>query len=184
MVIMAVGVRPAVGFIEGSVSSGGTAVELTERKAVKVNGYLATNVAGIFAAGDAAGLSGVWPNAQKQGEMAAYNMTGTKWAYDDRFALKNTINFFGLPSLSLGAINPQEGDKCLIREDRSNYQKLILRDNIPLGIILQGEIGSSGFWLHLIKNKISLANLRKSPWKISYADFYGLENTGEYKWVV
>ena len=176
MVIMAVGVRPAV-FPEGSI-------ELTERKAIKVNEYLETNVPGIYAAGDVTGLSGIWPNAQKQGEMAAYNMTGTKWAYDDRFALKNTVNFFGLPSLSLGAINPQEGDEVLVKEDRNNYRKLILRDGIPVGIILQGEIGGSGFWLYLIANKIRIDNLGKSPWKLTYADFFGTEANGEYKWVV
>jgi NAD(P)H-nitrite reductase large subunit len=178
MVIMAVGVRAATAFLEGS------GVELTERKAVKVDGYLATNVPGVFAAGDVAGLSGIWPNAQKQGEMAAYNMTGTRWAYDDRFALKNTVNFFGLPSLSLGAINPQEGDKVLVKEDRNNYRKLILRDGVPVGVILQGEIGGSGFWQHLIKNSVRIDNLGKSPWKVSYANFYGTEANGEYKWVV
>lgn len=185
MVIMAVGVRPATAFLEGS-GSGGGAAELTERKAVKVDEYLAANAAGIYAAGDAAGLSGIWPNARRQGEMAAYNMTGTKWAYadSDRFALKNTVNFFGLLSLSLGAINPLDGDETLVREDRNNYQKLILREGVPAGVILQGEIGGSGFWLRLIANKIRIDNLGKSPWKVSYADFYGVEENGEYKWVV
>ena len=178
MVVMAVGVRAATAFLEGS------GVELTERKAVKVDGYLATNVPGVYAAGDVAGLSGIWPNAQKQGEMAAYNMTGTRWAYEDRFALKNTVNFFGLLSLSLGAINPQEGDKVLVKEDRQNYRKLILRNGVPVGVILQGEIGGSGFWQHLIKNNVRIDNLGKSPWKVSYADFYGTEANGEYKWVV
>jgi NAD(P)H-nitrite reductase large subunit len=178
MVVVAVGVRPATAFLEGS------GVELTERKAVKVNDCLATNVCGIYAAGDAAGLSGIWPNAQKQGEMAAYNMTGTKWAYDDRFALKNTVSFFNLLSLSLGAINPQEGDKVLVKEDRNNYRKLILRDGVPAGIILQGDIAGSGFWQYLVKNKIRVDSLGKSPWKVSYADFYGTEANGEYKWVV
>jgi NAD(P)H-nitrite reductase large subunit len=176
MVVMAVGVRPATAFLEGS------GVELTERKAVKVDDYLSTNVQGIYAAGDVAGLSGIWPNAQKQGEMAAYNMTGTKWAYDDRFALKNTVNFFSLLSLSLGAINPQEGDEVLVREDRNNYRKLILRDGVPVGVILQGEIGGSGFWQHLIKNKIRIDKKGKSPWKVTYADFYGVEANGEYKY--
>jgi nitrite reductase (NADH) large subunit len=178
MVIMAVGVRAATAFLAGSD------VDLTERRAVKVDDYLATSVSGIYAAGDVAGLSGIWPNAQKQGEMAAYNMTGTKWAYDDRFAIKNTVNFFGLLSLSLGAINPSDGDQTFIKEDKNNYRKLILRDGIPVGIILQGEIGEKGFWLYLIKNGIRIDNLGKSPWNVSYADFYGVEANGEYKWVV
>ena len=176
MVILAVGAQAATGFLAGS------GIELNERKAVKVDDYLATNIPGIYAAGDVAGLSGVWPNAQKQGEIAAYNMTGTKWAYSDRFSLKNTVAFFGLLSLSLGAIHPQDGDEVLIKEDRFNYRKLILRGGVPVGIILQGEIGSSGFWQHLIKNKVRIDNLGKSPWKVTYADFYGVEDNGEYKW--
>jgi NAD(P)H-nitrite reductase large subunit len=171
-----VGVRPAIAFLEGSGVK-------TER-AVVVDDYLASSVPGIYAAGDAAGLSGIWPNARKQGEIAGYNMTGTRWPYDDRFALKNTVNFFGLLSLSVGAINPQEGDELLVKEDRQNYRKLILREGAVAGVILQGEIGGSGFWQHLIKNKIPVNRLEKSPWKLSYADFYGLENNGEYKWVV
>jgi hypothetical protein len=51
------------------------------------------------------------------------------------------------------------------------------------GVILQGEIGASGFWQHLIKNKVRIDKLGKSPWKLSYADFYGVEPNGEYKWV-
>ena len=178
MVIMAVGVRAATSFLEGS------SVELTERKAVKVDDYLVTSVPGIFAAGDAAGLSGIWPNAQKQGEMAGYNMTGTRWAYEDRFALKNTVNFFNLLSLSLGAINPLDGDQVLVKEDRNNYRKLILREGAAAGIILQGEIGSSGFWQYLIANRIRIDNLGKSPWKVNYSDFFGTEANGEFKWVV
>jgi NAD(P)H-nitrite reductase large subunit len=178
MVVMAVGVRPAIAFLDGS------GLALTERKALIVDEYLRTSAPGIYAAGDAAGISGIWPNAQKQGEMAAYNMTGTAWPYDDRFALKNTINFFGLLSLSVGAINPQEGDEVFVKEDKNNYKKLILRDGVPVGVILQGEIGGSGFWQYLIKNKIPIANKGKSIWKVTYADFYGVENNGEYKWVV
>jgi NAD(P)H-nitrite reductase large subunit len=94
------------------------------------------------------------------------------------------VNFFGLLSLSVGAINPQDGDETLIKEDRLNYRKLILREGAVAGVILQGEIGGSGFWQHLVKNKIPVNRLEKSPWKLSYADFYGLENNGEYKWVV
>jgi NAD(P)H-nitrite reductase large subunit len=176
LVIVAVGVRPAIAFLEGSGVK-------TER-AVAVDDYLAANVPGIYAAGDAAGLSGIWPNARKQGEIAGYNMTGTRWPYDDRFALKNTVNFFGLLSLSVGAINPQDGDEVLIKEDRRNYRKLILREGAVAGVILQGEIGGSGFWQHLVKNKIPVDRLEKSPWKLSYAGFYGVENNGEYKWVV
>jgi len=41
----------------------------------------------------------------------------------------------------------------------------------------------SAFWQQLIKNKVRIDKLGKSPWKVSYADFYGTEANGEYKWV-
>ena len=46
------------------------------------------------------------------GRIAAQNMVlGNKFMYVDRFAAKNTINFFGLVSLCVGVLNPEEGDQ-------------------------------------------------------------------------
>ncbi|MDR0600420.1 MAG: FAD-dependent oxidoreductase [Treponema sp.] len=176
MVVLAVGVRPAIAFCEGS--------GIKTERAIVVDDRLQTSVPGVYACGDAAGLSGIWPNAQIQGQLAARNIAGWNLVYEDRFAIKNTVNFFGLVSLSVGAFNPQEGDEVLIREDRRVYQKIVLRNGIPQGIVYQGEIGGKGYWQHLIKNKIPLDKLGKSPWKVSYADFWGCENNGEFKWVV
>jgi NAD(P)H-nitrite reductase large subunit len=176
MVVLAVGVRPAIAFLEGSGVK-------TER-AVTVNDRLETSVPGIYACGDAAGLSGIWPNAQIQGQTVAKNIAGWNLDYTDRFAVKNTVNFFNLLTLSVGAFNPQEGDEVLIREDRGNYRKIVLRDGIPVGVVYQGDISGKGYWQYIIKNKIPVAGLGKSPWKLSYADFWGTENNGEFRWVV
>jgi NAD(P)H-nitrite reductase large subunit len=176
MVVLAVGVRAAIGFLEGS--------GIKTERAVTVNDKLETSVPGIYACGDAAGLSGIWPNAQIQGQTVAKNIAGWNLDYEDRFAIKNTVNFFDLVTLSVGAFNPQEGDEVLIREDRKNYQKIVLRGGIPVGIVYQGNIAGKGYWQHLIKNKIPIDKLGKSPWKVSYADFWGCEANGEFKWVV
>ena len=172
MVILAVGVRAAIGFLEGSGVK-------TER-AIVVDDKLQTTVPGIYACGDAAGLSGIWPNAQIQGQLAGRNIAGWDLAYEDRFAVKNTVNFFDLATLSVGAFNPQEGDEVLLREDRGNYRKIVLRDGVPVGVVYQGDIGGKGYWQHLIKNKIPIDKPGKSPWKISYADFWACENNGEF----
>jgi NAD(P)H-nitrite reductase large subunit len=176
MVILAVGVRPAIAFLEGS--------GIKTERAVTVDDKLQTNIPGIYACGDAAGLSGIWPNAQIQGQTAAKNIAGWNLDYEDRFAIKNTVNFFDLVTLSVGAFNPQEGDEVLIREDCGSYQKIVLRGGIPVGIVYQGNIAGKGYWQHLIKNKIPIDKLGKSPWKVSYADFWGCEANGEFKWVV
>jgi NAD(P)H-nitrite reductase large subunit len=157
MAILAVGVRPAIAFLEGSGVK-------TER-AITVDDKLQTNIPGIYACGDAAGLSGIWPNAQLQGQTVAKNIAGWNLNYEDRFAIKNTVNFFDLVTLSVGAFNPQEGDEVLIREDRSNYQKIVLRGGVPVGIVYQGNIAGKGYWQHLIKHQIPIDKLGKSPWK-------------------
>jgi NAD(P)H-nitrite reductase large subunit len=175
MVVLAVGVRAAIAFLEGSGVK-------TER-AITVNDKLETSVPGIYACGDVAGLSGIWPNAQIQGQTVAKNIAGWNLDYEDRFAIKNTVNFFDLVTLSVGAFNPQEGDEVLVREDHRNYQKIVLRGGIPVGIVYQGNIAGKGYWQHLIKNKIPINTLGKSPWKVSYADFWGCEANGEFKWM-
>ena len=172
--VVCTGVRPAIAFLEGS----GLAYE----RAVTVDNRMATNDPDVYAAGDAAGLSGIWPNAMRQGEVAAKNMCGEPAIYEDTFAVKNTVNFFGLVSLCVGAREPEEGDKVLIREDRKSYKKAILRDGRVKGIILQGDIANSGFWQYIVKNGIRVDTIKKSIWKLSYADFCETEESGEYRW--
>ena len=105
LVIVAAGVRSAVGGLEES----GLKID----RGIQVNEYLQTSAPDVYAAGDVTGLSGIWPNAMKQGRTAAKNMAlGNRFAYVDRFAAKNTINFFGLVSLCVGELNPREGDRC------------------------------------------------------------------------
>jgi NAD(P)H-nitrite reductase large subunit len=109
-------------------------------------------------------------------------MCGQDTEYTDTFAIKNTVNFFGLVTLSVGAAKPQEGDVVAIREDRFTYKKYILRNGAPAGVILQGDIAGSGFWQYLIKNRVRVDHLNKPAWKLSYADFYGVDANGEYRW--
>jgi len=176
LLIVAVGVRPSVEFLADSGI-------LCER-GVTVDKYLATSAEGVYAAGDVTGLSETWPNAMLQGQVAALNMLGIPTEYSDTFSLKNTVYFFGVATLSVGQSIPSEGDVESYREDRNRYQKVIIRNGVPVGVILQGDISRCGFWQYIIKNKISIANINKSVWKISFADSYGVEENGEYKWVV
>ncbi|MDR3281058.1 MAG: FAD-dependent oxidoreductase [Synergistaceae bacterium] len=176
MVIVAVGVRPSVGFLAGS----GIEVE----RSVKVDAHLRTNDPDVYAAGDAAGLSGIWPNAVKQGVTAAKNMCGENVTYDDIYALKNTVNFFGLATLSIGINAPEDGDHVEIREDRRNYKRVIMRNKTVKGILLQGDIRYSGFWQHLVKNEINVSDIKKSVFDITYGDFYGVDARGQYEWRV
>lgn len=174
-VVVAAGVRPNLAFLEGS----GLAME----RALTVDEYLQTSDADVYAAGDVTGLSGIWPNAMEQGRIAAMNMAGMKTAYTDRFCIKNTMNFFGLTMLSVGAVTPkEEGCQVFVKESRDTYKKAILKDGRLKGIQIQGDISGSGFWQYLIKNEIDLTEILKEKdiFRVSYADFYGMDGTGEY----
>ena len=173
MVIVAAGVRSAVAGFEDS----GLVID----RGIKVNDYMQTSEQDVYAAGDVTGLSGIWPNAQKQGRIAAQNMVlGNKFMYVDRFAAKNTINFFGLVSLCVGALNPEEGDLVIARESRDQYERAIFRNHRLVGFLQQGDISHDGIYQYLIKNEIDLSGREEEIFSMSFADFYGVKENGEY----
>ncbi|MDR0491178.1 MAG: FAD-dependent oxidoreductase [Oscillospiraceae bacterium] len=171
MVIVAAGVRPATGLFEGS--------GISCDRAVTVDEHLRTSAPDIYAAGDVTGLSGIWPNAVEMGEVAAKNMAGRPAVYEDRYAIKNVVNFFGLTTLSVGELEPENGETALISESGKDYKKLILRDGAAAGVIFQGDIAYSGFWQHLIKNRIKID---EPVWQTSYADYFSVSASGEYQY--
>lgn len=172
LIIVAAGVRPAI------TCAAGCGME-AERN-IKVNEYMETSVRDIYAAGDVTGMSGIWPNAMKQGSIVAENMCGRKNVYDDTYAMKNTINFFGLITLSLGRGQTQEGDKVVVQEDSKSYRKAIIRENKLDSILLQGNMDYAGIYQYLIKNKINLHG-EKDIFKTSFADYYKLKSDGQYE---
>lgn len=179
VIVIAAGIRPAFDFLSDT--------GIITEKAVLVGDDLQTNIADIYAAGDVTGLSGIWPNAMKQGRIAAINMLGERLLYDDRFAIKNTVNFYGLTTLSVGNVNPRPEENCdvILREDRSSYRKIVMKDGRITGVIIQGDIGGTGFFQHLIKQQINLSCLNKDVFDIDYADFYAVDpENGEYHYAV
>lgn len=64
--------------------------------------------------------------AVKEGIIAAYNMSGIEKSMDDFFASKATMNFLGIPTMSLGITSGY--DESYIEEidldNLGNYKKL------------------------------------------------------------
>lgn len=176
LVIVAAGVRPALECIQGT--------NIEADRFITVSDSMQTNVPDIYAAGDVTGLSGIWPNAMKQGQTAGYNMCGIKTQYIDKYAMKNTMNFYGLTTLSLGRGVEEEGDVVIEREDSHNYRRAILRDGKLDSILLQGKIDYSGIYQYLIKNEIDLSGIKKDIFHLSFADFYSIDERGAYSYNV
>ena len=172
LVIVAAGVRPAVECVLN------TPIEVD--RFIKVNDTMETTCNDIFAAGDVTGLSGIWPNAMKQGQVAAMNMCGTETVYEDRYAMKNTMNFYGLVTLSLGRGIAEDGDIVLEQDDSQNYKRAILRNGKLDSILLQGNIDYSGIYQYLIKHQVDLSGMEKDIFHLSFADFYGVKENDGY----
>lgn len=172
LVIVAAGVRPAV---ECALDT-----PIHVDRFIQVSDTMETNCPNIYAAGDVTGLSGIWPNAMKQGQIAALNMCGIQAEYTDRYAMKNTMNFYGLVTLSLGRGVAEEGDIVLEEEDAHNYRRAIIRDGKLDSILLQGKIDYSGIYQYLIKNQIDLSGKEQDIFHLSFADFYGVKENGAY----
>ncbi|AOY77738.1 NAD(P)/FAD-dependent oxidoreductase [Clostridium formicaceticum] len=177
MVIVATGVRPNTNFIEENT------IELD--RGIVVNHRCETNIEDIYAAGDVCGKNPIWPLAVKAGIVAAHNMVEQKTDLDDFFGLKNSMNFLGLQTISLGLIDaPDESYEVCMQQYKDIYKKIILKDGIIYGAILQGDIAYAGVLTYLIKNKVDISQINKDIFEISYADFFSIKENAEYQYAV
>lgn len=173
MAIVATGVIPNAEFINKDFISYDRGIIIDEN--------CKTTAKDIFAAGDVVGKNAIWPLAVKQGIVAAYNMTGKEEKINDSFVYRNTMNFLGIPTVSLGVID-MEGEDCIVsvRKDETGYKKFIIKDNVIKGAIIQGDISYVGALTYLIKNNIEIPDLEKRIFDIGYADFFCIKGNGEF----
>ncbi len=172
MAIVATGVIPNAEFINKEFISYDRGIIIDEN--------CKTTAKDIFAAGDVVGKNAIWPLAVKQGIVAAYNMAGREEKIDDSFVYRNTMNFLGIPTISLGIVDMEEDCIVNVRKDETGYKKFIIKDNVIKGVIVQGDISYVGALTHLIKNNIEIPDLEKRIFEIGYADFFSVKGNGEF----
>lgn len=172
MAIVATGVIPNAEFINKEFISYDRGIIIDEN--------CKTTAKNIFAAGDVVGKNAIWPLAVKQGIVAAYNMAGREEKIDDSFVYRNTMNFLGIPTVSLGIVDMEEDCIVNVRKDETGYKKFIIKDNVIKGVIVQGDISYVGALTHLIKNNIEIPDLEKRIFEIGYADFFSVKGNGEF----
>lgn len=173
-VVVTAGVRSNVAFLEGSgitVSRLGLVFDETGR----------TSDENIYGAGDVSGLSPIWPAAVKEGIIAASNMAGVRRKMTDFFASKSTMNFLGIPSMSLGNVNPEDHSYCVeIRETKDSYKKIVHKNGKITGAILQGDLAYGGILQQLIANRIDVTKVKKPIFDVDYSDFFNIKDNFEY----
>ncbi len=166
LIIACTGVRANVGFLKDS------GIEC-DKFGLIINEKGETNVKDVYGAGDITGRNPIWPTAVKEGIIAANNMIGRETYMEDFFGSKNTMNFCGLATMSLGVVNkPDDTYEEAIDIDGKDYKKIIYKDGTIYGAIVQGDLSYVGVLTQLIKEKINVNRVKKPLFDIDYSDFF------------
>lgn len=173
-VVVTAGVRSNVEFLEGS------GIE-TSRFGLIYDETGKTSDENIYGAGDVSGMSPIWPAAVKEGIIAASNMAGVPRKMTDFFASKSTMNFMGIPSMSLGNVNPADDSYSVeIRETKDSYKKIVHQNGKITGAILQGDLAYGGILQQLIARKIDVTKVKKPIFDVDYSDFFHTRDNFEF----
>jgi NAD(P)H-nitrite reductase large subunit len=173
LVIVAIGVVPRTELVTG------TAVKIN--RGIVVDNMMQTNVPDVYASGDVAEaydfimnqnrLLPLWPLAVLEGQVAGYNMAGKKTTYMGGTNM-SSLKYFGIPIVSIGLANPKEDPalEVLVKDEAEHnvYKKLVLKNNVIVGLTLVNCIERAGVLFYLMKNTI---NVKKFKQKLLSDDF-------------
>ncbi len=164
-------------FVEGQMAiiSAGVRSNLQLAKAmgvetkdgILVNDRMETKTPGICAAGDVAEhrgrCYGLWPAAQRQGEVAGVNMAGGSAVYEGT-TVSNRLKVVGVDLTAVGDIDAEGKLECVVRCDRETgvYRKLAFKEDKIVGCLLLGDIKGVQEIQNAIESKIPAKELKKS----------------------
>lgn len=135
-------------------------------KGIIVNDRMETSVKGIYAAGDVTEhrgiLYGIWPAAEKQGEVAGTDMAGGSALFEG-ITPSNTLKVAGIDLVSAGNIDAEGRCECIVQADREGhiYRKLVIENNCLSGCILLGSAEGRRKILKAIDEKRDIAAVKE-----------------------
>ncbi|WP_275098552.1 NAD(P)/FAD-dependent oxidoreductase [Sedimenticola hydrogenitrophicus] len=176
LVVVAAGVKPATGYLDGS------GIEIGQ--GVVVNDFLESSVPGIYAAGDTCegmdwgtgqrAVHAIQPVAAETGRTAALNMCGRPTRHTGSMAM-NVLDTLGLISVSYGQWMGVDGGDEVHRIDESAYRyiKLQFQEDRLVGAITLGMTEHVGVLRGLIQTRLPLGrwkqHLMEDPTRIMEA---------------
>jgi NAD(P)H-nitrite reductase large subunit len=155
--------------------------KLKVNRGIVVNRHMATNHPGVYACGDVAEaydfvygenrLTPIWPNAYIGGRIAGFNMAGILTKYPGGTAM-NSLNYFGIDITSAGMPTApnEDGYEVMSKKEDNTYQKVILKDNLIIGMIFVENIAKSGIIFGLMRDRVNVESFKQSL----LADNFGL----------
>ena len=162
VVVIAIGVVPNYNLAKEA----GIAVD----RGIQVDDHMRASADGVFAAGDVAQAKDllfgedrvipIWTNAYNQGFCAGKNMAGKDTPFTGSLSM-NSISFYGLPTISVGTVNPPEGDDSYeiatsLDEKKKSYRKLVFHNDRLVGYVLVGDIDMAGMYTAFVKFQMAV----------------------------
>ncbi len=173
LVVVAIGVLPRPELASEA--------QLQINRGIVVDRHMATSHPGVYACGDVAEaydfvykenrVTPVWPNAYVGGRIAGLNMAGVPTEYPGGTAI-NSLNYFGVDIASAGMPTAPDDDgyETISKQENNIYQKIILKDDIIMGMIFAGNIERSGIIFGLMRDRVNVESFKQSL----LADDFGL----------
>jgi len=173
LVVVAIGVSPRLELVLDT--------KLETNRGIVVDRHMATSDPDIYACGDMAEaydfvygenrVTPIWPNAYIEGRVAGFNMAGVPSEYPGGTAM-NSLNYFGIDITSAGMPSAPDDDvyETITREEGNIYQKVILRDDLIVGMIMVGNIERSGIIFGLMRDRVNVKGFKH----LLLADDFGL----------
>lgn len=167
LVIFAIGVLPNTDILDDT--------DVETDRGVLVDDRMKSSSDNVYGAGDVAQarelFSGekrtipILPNAYRQGLVAGINMAGNSRDFDGGLAM-NSVDIFGLPTISIGITAPDNDEHYEIMTDYDaevpSYRKIVLRDDRIVGAIFIGDIDRAGIITGLARQKIDVSDFKES----------------------
>ncbi|MBI5639553.1 MAG: NAD(P)/FAD-dependent oxidoreductase [Nitrospirae bacterium] len=157
MILISAGIRPNTGL--------GQKTGLEINRGIVVNDRMETSLRDIYAAGDLTEHKqicyGIWPAAEKQGEVAGINMAGGSATYQGT-TISNTLKVAGIDLVAVGNIDADMKEDSVVVKDPDHfiYKKLVIEGKAITGAILFGDIGDRKKILRAIEEKRDISGIR------------------------
>jgi nitrite reductase (NADH) large subunit len=166
LIIISAGVRPSADL--------GKKLGLAVNRGLIVNDRMETTIEGIYAAGDLIEhrgmFYGIWPAAQKQGEVAGTNMAGADAIYEGT-TMSNVLKVVGIDLAAAGDIDADGKYESIVRKEKGKYlyKKMVIRDDIISGCILYGDISGYRRILKAVDEKKDISGIKDAlaKWDLS-----------------
>ncbi len=181
LVVVAIGVSPRTEL------AAGTKIEVN--RGIVVDRYMATSHPDVYSCGDAAEaydfvygtnrVIPIWPNAYLGGRIAGYNMAGVPTEYPGGTAA-NSLNYFGMDIVAAGMVTLTDSSshEVLSKQKDNTYQKVVLKDDLVMGLVFVGDIEKSGIVFGLMKDRVNVGSFKQEL----LADDFGLVSLPRQLW--